>query len=229
MVKVKSNLFNYISGKSGNAVFRQMNGNTFYSIRPETYNISQSKKAKESRNNFGLVVKFAKIVNEQPLLKTVWSKAKVKGTTSYHRIIKYNLRYIKENQLSSFNIITPEGEYFPLKSYVISDDSIILYLKTDDRTQTSLSLFPFSLLAVVYLFEPKKKLYEKNLLFSFSTDFSEHLNKNTNSIAITIPENILSNFSSYKKCVIYFSGVFQNPNSSKLLWTSTFVIEFAPL
>ncbi len=229
MVKVKSTLFNYISGKTGNKVFRQMNGKTFYSIRPDTYNISQSKKAKESRSNFGLVVKFAKIINEQPLLKMIWSKAKINGTTSYHRIIKHNIKYVKESQLSVFNLITPEGEYFPLKSYVISDDSIILQLKTDAIAQTSLSLFPFSLLSIVYLFEPKKKSHEENLLLSFSTDFLKVLNKDSNSIAITIPENILSHFSRYKNCIIYFSGIFQNPTSSKLIWTSTFVIEFVPL
>ena len=206
-----------------------MNGKTFYSIRPETYNLSQSKKAKESRSNFGLVVKFARIVNEQPLLKMIWSKVKIKGTTSYHRIIKHNIKFIKEHKLSVFNIIAPEGEYFPLKSYVISDDSIILDLKTDAITQTSLSLFPFTLLAVIYLFEPKKKSYEENLLFSSSTVFSKVLSIDPNSIALTIPKNILSYFSRYKKCIIYFSGVFQNPNLSKVIWTSTFVIEFVLL
>jgi len=229
MVKVKSTLFNYISGKSGNTVFRQMNGKTFYSIRPDTYNISQTKKAKESRSNFGLIVKFAKIVNEQPLLNTVWGKAKIKGTTSYHRIIKHNLKFVKENQLSLFNIISPAGENFPLESYVVSDDSIILDLRSGAITQSSLFQFPFSLLAVIYLFEPKKKSYEDNLLFSFSTDFSEVLNKDSNSIAVTIPENILPSFSKYKNCIIYFSAVFLNPKSSKLIWTSTFVIEFVPL
>jgi hypothetical protein len=100
MIRVKSSLFNYISGKSGNTVSRQMNDKTFYSIRLETYNISQSKKTKASRSNFEIVVKFAKIVNEQPLLKTIWSKAKIKGTASYHRIIEHNIKYIKENKLS---------------------------------------------------------------------------------------------------------------------------------
>lgn len=58
-----------------------MNGKTFYSIRPETYNISQSKKAKESRSNFGLVVKFAKEVNRSSALKLICSEAKLKGKT----------------------------------------------------------------------------------------------------------------------------------------------------
>ena len=58
-----------------------MNGKTFYFIRPETYNISQSKKAKESRSNFGLVVKFGKKVNRNSALKLICSKAKLKGKT----------------------------------------------------------------------------------------------------------------------------------------------------
>ena len=229
MVRVKSALFNYISGKSDGKVYRHMNGKTFYSIRPDSYNISQSQKAKESRNNFALAVKFTKEVNKHPALKLVWNKAKLKGTTSYHRIIKHNIKFIKENRLSGLNIIAPEGEYFPLKSYMISDDSICLKLTSGANSQSFLFQSTFSLFAVVYLFEPKKKSYEDNLLFSFSTDFSIALSKDLNSIAITIPENILSYFSRYKNCKIYFSAVFQNPNSSKLLWTSTFVIEFVPL
>jgi|GEM_PF-6329812 len=110
-----------------------------------------------------------------------------------------------------------------------SDDFIILELTSGDIKQSSLFQFPFSLFAVVYLFEPKKKSYEDNLVLSFSTDFSEVLSKDSNSIALTIPKNILSYFSRYKKCIIYFSGVFQNPNSSKVIWTSTFVVEFVPL
>ncbi len=229
MVKVKSTLFNYISGKSGNTVFRLMNGKTFYSIRPDSYNISQSAKAKESRNNFALAVKFTKEVNKHPALKLAWKRAKLKGTTSYHRIIKHNIKFIKENRLSVFNIIAPQGEYFPLKSYVISDNSIILDLKTDATFQSPLFQFPFSLFTVVYLFEPKRKSYEDNLVLSFSTDFSEVLSKDSNYIDLRIPKNILSYFSRYKKCIIYFSGVFQNPNSSKVIWTSTFVVEFVPL
>lgn len=229
MVRVKSALFNYISGKSGGKVYRHMNGKTFYSIRPDSYNISQTAKAKESRNNFALVVKFAKEIIKYPELKLVWKRAKLKGTTSYHRIIKHNIKFIKENKLSVFNIIAPEGEYFPLMSYVISDDSIILNLTSGAIVQSSLFQFPFSFLAVVYLFEPKKKSDDDNLLFSYSIYFSEPLSKDSNAMAATIPENILSYFSRYKSCKIYFSAVFQNPNSSKLLWTSTFVIEFVPV
>ena len=119
MVKVKSSLFNYISGKSGNAVFRQMNGKTFYSIRPDSYNISQSVKAKESRNNFALAVKFTKEVNKHPALKLVWKRAKLKGTTSYHRIIKHNIKFIKEiSYLSSILLHLKEN---------ISHSSLMLF------------------------------------------------------------------------------------------------------
>lgn len=42
-------------GKTDCKVFRQINGKSFFSFRPDTYNISQTKAAKNSRKAFGTV------------------------------------------------------------------------------------------------------------------------------------------------------------------------------
>jgi hypothetical protein len=54
------------NGKVENKVYRQMNGKTFVSNRPDSYNISQTKSAKNSRQAFGLVVQFAKLITASP-------------------------------------------------------------------------------------------------------------------------------------------------------------------
>lgn len=228
MPKVTSALFDSIRGKSGNQVFRQMNGEIFYSTRPENYNISQSAKAKESRSNFSLVIKFAKIVNAQPALKLAWQKAKIKGTTAFNRIVKHNINFIKANQLSVFNIITPKGEPFPTSSYLLTDISIVFKLESSILLQSSLKKLPFKLVAVVYLSERKKKLLEDNLLLSFSEDYPEPLINNVDTLSLTIPKDILSHFSGYKKRFIYLSAVFQDVGKNKPKWTSTICIPFPP-
>lgn len=228
MPKVTSALFDSISGKTGDKVFRRMNGETFYSTRPESYNISQSAKAKESRNNFSLVIKFAKIVNAQPDLKLAWQKAKIKGTTSFNRIVKHNINFVKENQLSLFNIITPKGESFPTSSYLATDTSLIFKLENSALLQLSFTELPFKLIAVVYLSEKKKKSLEDNLLLDFAIDYSEPLDKNTNTLSLEIPGVILKRFSGYKKRFIYLAAVFYNSEMSKPKWTSTICIPFSP-
>lgn len=228
MPKVTSALFDSISGKTGDKVFRRMNGETFYSTRPESYNISQSAKAKESRNNFSLVIKFAKIVNAQPDLKLAWQKAKIKGTTAFNRIVKHNINFVKENQLSLFNIITPKGETFPTSSYIATDTSIVFKLENSFLLQSSFKKLPFKLVAVVYLSERKKKLLEDNLLLDFTIDYSEPLDKNTNTLSLEIPEVILKRFSGYKKRFIYLTAVFYNSETSKPKYTSTVGIQYSP-
>ena len=228
MPKVTSALFDSISGKTGTKVFRRMNGETFYSTRPESYNISQSAKAKESRSNFSLVIKFAKIVNEQPALKLAWQKAKIKGTTAFNRIVKHNINFVKENQLSVFNIITPKGESFPASSYIATDTSLVFRLENSFILQSSFKELPFKLVAVVYLSERKRKSLEDNLLLSFSDDYPQPLINNIDALSLTIPKDILSHFSGYKKRFIYLSAVFQDPGTSKPKWTSTICIPFSP-
>lgn len=228
MPKVTSALFDSISGKAGNNVFRRMNGETFYSRRPKSYNISQSAKAKESRSNFSLAIKFAKIVNAQPALKLAWQKAKIKGTTAFNRIVKHNINFVKENQLSVFNIITPKGETFPASSYLVTDISIVFKLENSLLPQSSFKELPFKLVAVVYLSERKKKTLEENLLLSFSDDYPEPLINNIDALSLIIPKDILSHFSGYKKRFIYLSAVFKDPGTSKPKWTSTICIPYSP-
>lgn len=226
MPRVKSSLFNYISGKSGNIVFRQMNGKTFYSIRPDSYNISQSAKAKAARKNFSLAVKFARKVNEQPILKQVWSKAKLKGTTSYHRIIKYNAVFIKENLLTVSNSITPRGEIFPVKNYIISDDEIILEF---DETMLGNSLFVgshFDIIALAYLYNRRRKTTEENFLTCFTYEYKTISPSKPAKIILPLSADLISEIPKYRNCIIYTAAVFNRKTSGKIRWTSTVPILF---
>ncbi|KAF0139753.1 MAG: hypothetical protein FD143_3549 [Ignavibacteria bacterium] len=109
------------SGKLGKSVFRQINGKTFVSNRPDTYNISQSKYAKNSRQAFAIIVQFAKLITSSPQLAYCWQKAKIKGTSAYHRVIKHNLPLTADGLLSVRNIIIPKGFDCVLKSELTAD------------------------------------------------------------------------------------------------------------
>lgn len=96
-----------VKGKLGNAVFRTVNGKTFISIRPDSYNTGKSKAAKQNRKRFQAAAKFAQVVNKDPDLSACWKKAKLKGHLPYNRLIKYNIKQISGGSPSLLNIITP--------------------------------------------------------------------------------------------------------------------------
>ncbi len=107
MVRITAGLLKHASGKMENMVYRKMNGNTFASKRPQKYNISTSKGAVSRRAKFACVIEFAKYVNSIPTCKNIWKAAKIKGTTSFNRLVKYNSQYTGEKSPSIHNIIAP--------------------------------------------------------------------------------------------------------------------------
>lgn len=103
-------------GKLKDAVVRRVNGKLFYSIRPEKYKISQSTEAKNSRSAFAVTVQFARRVASISQLAYCWKKAKVKGTSAYHRILKYNLPLTSNGFLTAENKMLPQYPGIDLKA-----------------------------------------------------------------------------------------------------------------
>lgn len=127
------------NGKVENKVYRQMNGKTFVSDRSDSYNISQTKSAKNSRQAFGLVVQFAKLITSSPELSYCWKKAKLKGTSAYHRIIKHNLPLTKDGLLSVNNQIIPNGFDYILNC-ILTEELTLLF--NVDLTNSMISKKP---------------------------------------------------------------------------------------
>ena len=126
MARVNKSVIGFISGKLGDVVFREMNRKKFVSVSAKKYKISQSAQAKKGRANFAAAVKLAKAVNSVPLLKEIWSTAKIEGTNSYHRIIKYNAKSIVQGNLTTANKITPEGLALTLSSLEVQNNLLHL-------------------------------------------------------------------------------------------------------
>lgn len=76
--------------------------------------------------------------------------------------------------------------------------------------------------------ERKKKSLEDNLLLDFAIDYSEPLDKNTNTLSLESLEVIHNRFSGYNKRFIYLAAVFYNSETSKLKRPSTVCIQYPP-
>jgi len=116
-------------GKLKDAVVRCVNGKLFYSIRPEKYNISQSPEAKNSRTAFAVTVQFARRVASISQLAHFWKKAKVKGTSAYQRILKYNLPLTGNGFLTAENKMLPLSPGIDIKARL--DSSLSLMFNID--------------------------------------------------------------------------------------------------
>lgn len=127
-----------------------MNGKYFISLRPDSYKASQSEKSKISRYRFGICVKFAKIISNQPELSAVWKSAKITGSSSYHRIIKHNIKVTKDAKLSASNIITPEGLNNPFMSIQFNRVSLTALLN-NDLVRSEYPLTSFKSYIIIYL------------------------------------------------------------------------------
>lgn len=106
---LKNNTLGSISGKTGNLIVRPRYGKDIIYTVPARYNVSQSEKALLARRKFANTVEFAKVVNSLPRLASIWKSAKVDGTNSYQKIIKFNSPFINNSGLSIDCSITPNG------------------------------------------------------------------------------------------------------------------------
>ncbi len=188
-------------GKLNNQVFRQMNGKIFVSNRPEKFNISQTAKAKASRNSFGLVVKFAKLITSSPELSGCWKQAKIEGTSAYHRVIKHNLSLTKDGLLTKNNIICPTG--FDMKSDVLTLENhqltfkLVLDNSLNGKNYNSLNIYN-----ILFLYQPSTKKTKYDFLINNTIYLTDKKEKEIQfSVNFSKSEKIL--FKNYDRFLIY--------------------------
>lgn len=219
MAELKSGVLGSPVGKIGNLVFRQMNGKTFVSNRPEKYNKSNSEKAKASRNGFSAVVSLAKLICAYPELKSCWEKARVEGTSAYHRIIKFNLPLTGSGLLTTKNRITPKG--VNLNVIGISKEARMLSFNLGINDLISEINNPHIHFYAFIFFNNSSEN-------SLSTYELVALKKNINKVdqsgivrfTIELNNKDFSLFGKYLKTIIFLASVAED-NGGILKWTST--------
>lgn len=94
-----------VKGIIGPYVLRYQDNELIISDRAVVYNASYSPESVQNRTNFGASVKFARSLNSVELLKKIWSKSEVPGSSVHHKILKQNK--ISSGYPAESNIITP--------------------------------------------------------------------------------------------------------------------------
>lgn len=222
MAEVKPGSIGIVNGKVGDYVFRRMNGKIFVSLRPDSYKVSQSKAAKQSRSGFAASVSFAKFLSRIPEIAEVWRSAPVAGTSPYHRLIKYNNSKTESGQLSAYNLITPEGVIYPFKEVNFNLNSAAVLLDPIAISKEYKHIGSFKVVLLISMCEPintgNKQMRLKHFVCEVNIDKEQEF-------LFTFSEYDKSLFAQHKKIIIYLAAVWTN-NEEKIQWSNTFAKEF---
>ncbi|MFZ0455259.1 MAG: hypothetical protein WCE54_16115 [Ignavibacteriaceae bacterium] len=230
MVRLKEGMiFGKPSGKMKNVVYRIMNGQPFASKRPLKYNASKSKAAVSQRAKFAVAVEFAKYINSISVLSNIWKAAKIKGTTSFNRLIKFNLKYVNEKSPTMDNLIIP-GDCpknllkFPSGDLLFCPEEKmvkIIFSSTAEETDYNRD---YDLVFVFMFYNPVNKK-EKYFLLDYRQE-NLKLNPEKNEIIINLDLTVLKKASKYNYLVIYFSAITCKSGNLSYLWSNTLAKEF---
>ncbi len=227
MVKIMPGVLGLPSGKSGNVVYRKMNGKLFASYRPDRYNASQSKAAVANRNKFGTTVTFAKYINALPILKLIWKTADIQGYTSFNRLIKHNVLYTSETGLSLSNHITPKLPDLPTMLSVnefslINDCVNINFAVSSDKMLPAKGLLFF----VVALQQPKQEDYTPVEFFHINENLNSLSNGKSELLELPLTRDEKKAMTKYKSCICYAAVIFEPSSSKNIMFTNTVSKEF---
>ncbi len=212
----KLNPLGKTSGKIGNTVSRQRYDKEVVYAKPETVNISYSKKAVAGRSKFSFTVRLARLVNSIPELSALWKNSKIAGTNAYQKIIKHNSKLTSAYGLTTRNIITPRG-IDTIRNSLTFDSRQIMLKSVFDRPVINCFTSIFILL---FLYSEK----ENELLLISSMDI-RRIEDNSVQGTISLDKSDIEKISRYKKAVILSSFTFEKDNSGSINWSTTIPLE----
>lgn len=217
MARVTNGIFGSASGRVGKHVYRNIRGKTFVSIRPESYNISDSEKAVANRKKFGLTSSFAKFICSSQALKQIWRQNSKDKSYTYNKIIKANAAYTKEQTLTPLNRIVPDNHISLIKNFSF-DEGVI---KADFNSEEAKNLFlPEEPVSFIFIFFIKNNLKKKEGEFIFSLMTVEtKAGEIPLKISLPVTEEL---FTLLRKSVggVIYSSIIQKQDA-KYKWTTT--------
>lgn len=217
MARVTNGILGSASGRVGKHVYRNIRGKSFISIRPESYNISNSDKAIANRKKFGLTSSFAKFITGNDALKQIWKQNSKDKSYTYNKIIKANAAYTKEQTLTPMNRIVPGNQISLIKNFSFEDGVI----KADIVAGITNTLFlPAEPVNFIFIFFIKNNPKGKEEEFNFSSMSLEiSVGDMPEKISFPVTEEL---FALLRKSV---SGVIYNTiiqkQDTKYKWTTT--------
>lgn len=212
MAIVKNPAIGNYSGRIGNHVYRVIKGKTYVSIRPIKYNASKSAAAKGARKNFSSTVKLAGSVNVVPILKKIWHASEIEGYSPYHKIIKSNSSLVKNGNLTTKNIISPDGIFLELSSLSVQNKILDAEFSLIEKNSIT---FPAEVVFLFYFQEYNKAF------FSFVEKINDAQPDGKYFMSISLNPRIMTGLKEDPHPLIFMTLIGSTPSRKKIYWTTT--------
>jgi hypothetical protein len=106
-----SGIFDTISGRVGDIVYRHKNGKTIAARRPTKRSTAPSLIEIAQQTRFGIMGKIAGTINSMEVLKYFWKGVTERNHSAYNKIFKENYRRLNIENLTGFILIVPMGGF----------------------------------------------------------------------------------------------------------------------
>ena len=216
MAQLKSQTFGVINGKVGNVVYRQVNGKTFASIRPDKYNVTNTEKSVKVKTGFKNLVKFSAYINSIPILKAVWFNKKIqRGKRTYNKIFSHNKRLIKSDNINKLFSIVPKRRNgnILIYNFTIAQNQFNFLLKLADKMD-NYNDSKFVSVLVIYNIKKGQFTYQADELIT-----EEVLDQYN--VAIKFSDENYNSFNSNEESILFHTLVWLNDSDQIIDWSDS--------
>ena len=219
MAIVKRQILGSLSGVVGDVVYKQNRGTNYTSIRPKKYKKTKSPSLIKNRSKFSKRVAFCRFILQSPLLKLVWKTAKVPGKYPYHKIFKYNYRFISIERISSFVNILPEYFKLNFRNYHLDENSFSYEFHPEKEFVDNFTP-PYYFVAFIYMRSPVDDSSGRKevliLLEEESRDFIPEQDQ-MNHFNFKVEKSFFKIMNDFQK-VLVFPAIIARNIKGKLVW-----------
>ena len=226
MASLKKKFFGNLSGRFGDAVFRQLGDKNYIAQRPSGYKTPNTQEFKDRTSKFGLSVKLAKVIYRIPALKTFWAKEFPGEARLFNFIMRTNYPFINPDGISSTPFLAPDENGFSVNvnTTSISDDAVNVEIQALNNTGVIDPVIDkkIRLISVVLLANPlDKRMPAFRLLTMQSEDIALSV---TDPITFNIvpSQNYSERIQSYGQKKAFFVLVTLDDNDNLVNHSSTF-------
>lgn len=113
MAELKSSVLGKVRGKVGTVSGRVRNGKNYLASLPASFNAPTDPASIARREKFKMAVHFAKAINADKKLKTIWNSKNTDYASVFNMVMQQNYKLLQNNSPSSLNIISPIDGFRP--------------------------------------------------------------------------------------------------------------------
>jgi hypothetical protein len=221
----KGNIEN-LSGRLGHIVLKKFNGKNIASIRAEKYKRTKCPKARKVRDCFGDIAKFAKYINRDSTLKSIWKNLPIEGFSAYHKIMSANLLLSSNRQLGEANIIVPETIPLPVLSLTLNPPVLSIII---DKLNDQISNVDLQKITLQYIFVFKNLQEQNKTLLNIQSSHlfltEPDINKEIK-LSFNLDVNFKGLIDLYSDFNLYTTLIYQIKSEENPRWFSTYAKSF---